>query len=130
MNEDTRITATIQAYFAAIRAGDRAAWLATFAPDIQAEDPAGSPIKQGLAEMGAFFDSVGGALKGMDFHPVAIHPCGRRAAVFWQAVLEAHNGLTTACDGIDFFEFDGEGKISRVTGFWDPAAAFAALGLG
>jgi steroid delta-isomerase len=120
---------TIDNYFAALRNADRAAWLATFAPDGASEDPAGTPPKKGHTELGAFWDAVAGALTRMDFRPLSIHLSGDRAAVSWRAELAAGNGKSTRCDGIDLFEFDSEGRIVRLTGYWDPAAAFAALGL-
>lgn len=129
MNDATRPEHTVAAYFAALRAGDKAAWLATFAPDGAAEDPAGTPAKTGHAELGAYFDAVAGALARMDFHPGAIHVCGARAAVGWAAELEARNGRRTRSEGIDLFEFDAQGRIARLAGYWNPAAAFAALGL-
>ncbi|MDP2832453.1 MAG: nuclear transport factor 2 family protein [Pseudomonadota bacterium] len=118
---------TIDTYFAALRRADRAAWLATFAPDGAAEDPAGTPAKRGHAELGAFWDGVAGALTRMDFHPLSVHLCGDRAAVSWRAELAAGNDKSTVCSGIDLFEFDAQGRIAKLTGYWDPAAAFAAL---
>jgi hypothetical protein len=52
---------------------------------------------------------------------------GDRVAVSWRAELTAANGKSTRCDGIDLFEFDAQGRIARLTGYWGPAAAFAAL---
>lgn len=121
---------TIEQYFASIRAGDRAGWLASFAPDGVSEDPAGTPPRSGYGELGAFWDGMVAVLSRMDFHATAVHVCGRRAAVAWCADLAAANGRGTFCEGIDLFEFDDSDRISRVTGYWDPAAAFVALGLG
>lgn len=120
----------IERYFAALSAADRDAWLACFAPEGEAEDPCGSPPKRGHGELGVFFDGVAGLMARMDFRPRASHHCGDRAAVAWSALLEANNGKVTACDGIDLFEFDPAGRIRKITGYWEPAAVFASLGLG
>jgi steroid Delta-isomerase len=121
---------TVKAFFTAIRSRDKTALLATFGADAEMEDPAGSPPKRGAAEIGAFFEAVAGMLTRMDFVPEHIHVCGDRAAASWRAELAAANGLQTTCRGIDVFEFDTQGRIAKVTGYWDPAGTFAALGLG
>jgi ketosteroid isomerase-like protein len=120
---------TIERYFAALTTRDRDAWLDCFAREGGMEDPAGTPPKLGQAGLGAFFDEVAGALAGMEFRPLAIQLCGDTSAVSWRARLSARNGRRVDCEGIDVFQFAADGRILKLTGFWDPQAAFAELGL-
>lgn len=119
----------IDRYFAALNAGRREEWINCFAPEGGIEDPAGSSPRVGRASLGAMYDAFMAALAGVDFRPTAVYVCGDSAAVSWRAGLMARSGQTTVCDGIDLFAFNGTGQIVKVTGYWDPAAAFHSLGL-
>ncbi|HNA29733.1 MAG TPA: nuclear transport factor 2 family protein [Thiobacillaceae bacterium] len=121
--------ALIEAYFAALSRGDREAWLACFAPEGGLEDPAGTPPRVGRAQLTAFLAEVTGPLAEVDIQPTAIHLLGDTAAVSWRARLSARTGRQTRCEGIDVFQFSAEGRIFKLTGYWDPQAAFADLGL-
>ncbi len=129
MTADTTYGDIIQQYFAALNAGNREEWINCFAPEGGIEDPAGSSPQVGRASLGCLYDAIMGPLARVDFRPMAVHICGNRAAVAWQAALTATNGRGTVCDGIDIFEFNPAGRIFKVTGYWNPEAAFHSLGL-
>jgi ketosteroid isomerase-like protein len=117
---------TITHYFDAIRRKDAAAWVACFAPDSIAHDPAHAPARRGREAHGAFFEGVAGLFAELDFRPGEPYVCGDRAAVAFAARCVAGNGQTVAVAGIDVFQFDADGRIQRVDGYWDPTPLFAA----
>lgn len=128
MSPGTRL-AVIERYFASLGNGDREAWLDCFSPEGGLEDPAGTPPRVGRARLANFYAEVTGPLTRIDLHPRSILLCGDTAAVSWQARLEAGNGRHTRCEGIDVFQFGADGRIFKITGYWDPQAVFADLGL-
>lgn len=117
---------TIDAYFAAIRRKDAPAWVACFAPDGIAFDPAHGPPRQGSDAHRAFFDGVAGLFAELDFRPGEAYVCGNRAAVPFTARCLTHTGNTAQAAGIDVFRFDHQGRILSLEGYWDPAPLFAA----
>ena len=119
---------TIAAYFAAIRRKDAAAWVACFAPDGVAFDPAHAPERRGDDAHRAFFDGVAGLFAELDFREGEAFICGDRAAVPFSARCLAHSGRTAQVAGIDVFRFDADGRMLSVEGYWDPAPLFAAAG--
>lgn len=120
---------TIAAYFAAIRRKDAAAWVACFAPDAVAFDPAHAPARQGADAHRAFFDSVAGLFAELEFREGEAIVCGDRAAVPFSARCLAHTGNTAQVAGIDVFRFAADGRIQSVEGYWDPAPLFVAAGV-
>lgn len=119
---------TIRAYFDAIRRKDADAWVACFAPEGVAFDPAHADARQGQAAHRAFFDGVSGLFAELDFREGEAQVCGDRAAVTFTARCQAHNGQAATVSGIDVFRFDADGRILVVEGYWDPSPLFAAAG--
>ncbi len=117
---------TIASYFAAINRKDAAAWVACFAPNSVAFDPADAPARQGLEAHRVFFESVAGLFVDLDFQPGAAFVCGDQAAVDFTARCLARNGRTAKVQGIDVFSFDADGRIVQMAGYWDPGPLFAA----
>lgn len=128
MDETTGPRATIARYFAAIRRKDAAAWVACFAPEGVAFDPAQAPARQGTEAHRAFFEGVAGLFAELEFREGEAHVCGDRAAVPFSARCLAHTGQTAEVAGIDVFRFAADGRILSVEGYWDPAPLFAAAG--
>ena len=122
------ISATISSYFSAIGRKDREAWVACFADDSVANDPAHAPARAGKDAHRAFFDAVTGMFESVEFRAVDVKVCGDEAAVVFHAKVRAKNGKLAEAGGIDVFTFDAQAKIRMVKGFWDPSPLFAAAG--
>lgn len=123
-------TDTINDYFAAICRKDVDAWVACFAPEGVARDPAHGPPRQGQAAHRAFFEGVAGLFAELDFRPGEPQVCGDRAAVSFTARCLTQGGTQVSVQGIDLFQFDGAGRILSLEGYWDPTPLFAAAGVG
>lgn len=118
---------TIAAYFAATRAMNREAWVATFAADGESHDPVGAPPTRGHAALGAFFDGLVGMTNSIGLHEDHVFVCGAEAAVKWTGRGVGKNGKPFQFEGIDVFEIDAQGKIKRLFAYWDPPKLMAQL---
>jgi steroid delta-isomerase len=120
------IRTTIDAYVDHMSRGDKEAWLDLFAPTARVEDPVGSPVREGRAAIGEFFDfaqSLADRLTLERSGPVRV--VGHEAAWPMQAFSEL-GGDRFVVDIIDVMAFDdsiSEGKalITSLRAFWDPA---------
>lgn len=122
-----RIQKAVADYFAAIRAMDAEAWVATFAADATSHDPVGAPPMTGHAVLRQFFEGIAGAFETIGFFEDQVFTSGNEAAVKWTARGTGKNGRAITFEGIDVFEINDEGKIQTVRGYWNPAAMMAEL---
>ena len=120
------IQRVVEAYFAATRAMDLDAWLATFAPDAVMYDPSGPPVR-GHAALRQFFQGITAAFASVGLTEQAIHLLGSRAATQWVGEGVGKNGRRVKFEGIDVFEINDAGMIQTLWGYWDPAAMMAEL---
>ncbi|HZS08337.1 MAG TPA: nuclear transport factor 2 family protein [Blastocatellia bacterium] len=114
-------------YFAATRAMDREAWVATFAADAVSYDPVGAPPMKGHDAFRRFFDGITGAFERVGLTENQVFIAGDSAAVKWTGNGVGKNGRAVTFEGIDVFEIDGAGKIRELRAWWDPAAMMAEL---
>lgn len=125
--DKTTVEHCVAGYFAAIRAMDEQAWLACFAADALAHDPAHAPPHVGQAALRQYFLDVSGAFERVALVEEHVFVCGQQAAVKWRGEGTGRNGRSVRFEGIDVFEFNPAGKIQQLWGYWDPAAMFAEL---
>jgi steroid delta-isomerase len=121
------IAIAIKAYFAAIRAMDVEAWVATFAPDAISYDPVGAPPTAGHDALRQFFNAIAGAFKKINFAEDHIFIAGDGAAVKWTGTGTGKNGRDVRFEGIDIFEFNQAGLIQTIRAYWNPAEVMIQL---
>lgn len=114
-------------YFAATRAMDALAWLATFADDAISYDPVGAPPTAGHAALRQFFDGITGAFEKVGLTEDHVFVNGNEAAVKWTGRGTGKNGRAVTFEGIDVFEINDAGKIQTIHAYWNPAAMMAEL---
>ncbi|HUP85740.1 MAG TPA: nuclear transport factor 2 family protein [Acidimicrobiales bacterium] len=119
MSDRDAIEGAIRSYCSAWELRDRSRWLGAFRDDAIQEDPIGGRIRQGLAEIGAFFDE---GLRhwsiGLTITPERIHVLGREAAMVWR-IDAARPDERIEFEGVDVFTFDEEARISTVRAYWE-----------
>ena len=116
------IEATIRAYAAAWAAKDRGAWLNTFAEAATQEDPVGSRVRRGRAEIGEFWDIAMAAYDSLEIVPRNVFVVGNEAAMEWTiTAVTARGGVTFA--GVDLFVLNEAGHITSVRAYWERARA-------
>jgi ketosteroid isomerase-like protein len=117
----------IHDYFAAIAALDVDAYAACFTPDCEIHDPVGPQPHQGHEGGKAFLSGFAAITERLNIRAGKIELNGNRAAFSWAAEAVGKNGKFAMADGIDVVEFDDNGKIVRLWGYWNPAPAIATL---
>ncbi|MBI3649594.1 MAG: nuclear transport factor 2 family protein [Acidobacteria bacterium] len=127
MASPEKIQETIAAYFVAIRAMDKEAWLNTFAADSTSHDPVGTPPLDTREKRSAFFDGVTSSFERVGLQENQVFVAGNGAAVKWTGSGTGKNGRAVTFEGIDVIEMDEEGKIKSLWAYWDPAAMMADL---
>jgi steroid delta-isomerase len=123
----TSAPSVIPSYFAAIRAMDREAWVACFAPDGESHDPVGAPPHRGHAGLRAFFDAIRGAVESIALWEDFVAPAGDEVAVAWTMTGRGKNGRAFRFRGVDVFELDASGRIRRVKAYWPAGELFTLL---
>jgi steroid delta-isomerase len=121
------ISKAVKAYFAAIRAMDKQAWINTFAVDAVSHDPVGAPPINGHEKLGEFFDTITGAFKEVGLTEDEVFIAGNSAAVKWIGRGISKQGKKAHFEGIDVFEVNETGKIQTLRAYWNPAEMVAQL---
>lgn len=122
------IQRTIHAYFAAIRAQDREAWVRCFEETACTHDPVGMPPVVGHAGLRQFFDTIVGLTTAVALMEEEVYVCGDEAAIKWTGRgLAKKTGEPFMFDGIDVMRFAPDGRIREVRAYWDAPRLFAQL---
>ena len=110
--------AVVQGYIDAFSKGDAEAALALFAEDATVEDPVGTPIKHGHAEILPFYQSsiATGAKLALLGEP---RFAGDYVAFPFTVTLE-WGGQKSVIEVIDTFKLNDDGKIMEMRAFWGP----------
>jgi steroid Delta-isomerase len=113
------MTAVVHAYIGGFERGDADALTQLFAEDATVEDPVGTPIKRGKAEIREFYGfsiSTGAKLELMGDPRCA----GDYIAFPFKVKLD-FEGQSSAIEVIDTFRINESGKIAEMRAFWGPA---------
>jgi steroid Delta-isomerase len=121
------ITALIDRYFAATRAMDVEAYLATFAEDAIDHDPVGSTPMQGREQIRPFFEGIVSLCDRIGLTADYVHVAGREVAVKWRGEGVGKNGRAIAFEGIDWFEINHQCQIQTLRAYWNSAPILAEL---
>lgn len=121
------ISKAIKAYFAAIRAMDVEACVATFAPEAVSYDPVGAPPNAGHDSLRQFFTAIIAAFEKVGLTEDHVFIAGDGAAVKWTGRGKGKNGREVRFEGIDVFEFNEEGQIQSLRAYWNPTEVMMQL---
>lgn len=117
MSDTKAIIATVENYCATF-GSERSDWLANFAADAWIEDPVGSPRRNGVDDIGDFWDETHAMSDSTTLQPLTINAVGGEAAFSMQARVVI-GGETFGMKIIDVMTFDGDAKITTMRAFWD-----------
>lgn len=109
-----KIQAVVDAYIAAISAGDVEGVMVLFGDHPTVEDPVGSGVVEGREAVRAFYERAC-AVPMTAFASGPARIAGREVA--FPFVLEVADGEMTI-DVIDNFRFDDEGRIAAMRAWW------------
>ena len=118
MITDAHKIATVQAYADGFAQSHPAMLADLFAEDATVEDPVGTPIKRGKAEIQEFYTyaTATGAKLELRGDP----RCAGDSVAFAFAVKLEHEGQRSVIEVIDTFRFDDAGKVVEMRAFWGP----------
>ena len=117
-----QVRATVDAYVDAYARNDKAAFLALWAPDGVLEDPVGTPPRQGVEALGAFWDGARELADRIELVPVAVIVTGDEAAMVFE--IHAHIGDGgLLMQAVDVIPVDDDGRLLGVRAYWDMATA-------
>ena len=129
--DHAKMQAVVQAYFDFFNKQDAEGIASLYADDAIVEDPYGTPVKSGKAEILAFYKaSVKSNSTLVQTSPTRI-ASNRAAFAFTVHVggLSEENKVVDVdmpmgkmqIDVIDTFEFNEDGEVTAMTAYWDPA---------
>lgn len=111
---------------AAVKAQDRAGWLALFADDAVVEDPVGpswlDPTGEGhrgREAIGRFFDTTIATLESMRFEIVDSFASGSEVANVGTIHLHFPGGGSGRCEGVFVYRVDEAGLLVSLRAFWE-----------
>lgn len=111
---------------AAVKAKDRAGWLALWAEDGCVEDPVGvswlDPTgagHRGKEAIGRFFDATIATLEGLRFEIVDSFAAGNEVANVGTIHLHLPGGATGRCEGVFVYRVDDDGLLVSLRAFWE-----------
>lgn len=118
MNTSEHMVNVVLRYIAALNAADLDAIVALYADDAVVEDPVGSPPKQGLAAIRAFY----AASCQMQLQVQLQGPVRAVAneAAFAFTVSFVYDGQRTEIAPIDHFRFNEAGKVTHMRALFGP----------
>lgn len=120
MADEQQMKRAMQAYIDAFNRVDPDAIVGLYADDATVEDPVGSPLKRGRAEIDAFYKYAikTGAKLSLAAPIRASH--GNSAAMAFDVNLTMPQGRAVI-RVIDVMTFDDAGKFSSMRAFWGPS---------
>ncbi|MEM9188488.1 MAG: nuclear transport factor 2 family protein, partial [Myxococcota bacterium] len=110
----------VQSYFDATQTGDANAWAARFAEDALVEDPFGTEPVRGSEALKARGEAFLSSYASIGLHEEFVAINGSRAVASWVGRGQATDGTEVSFRGVNVFEFDEEGRIHRLQGYWNP----------
>lgn len=127
MPDAERIEQVVTEYLRAGREGDRDAWLGLFADDATLEDPVGTDVVRGRAELEAFWDRTIGRTDGFDNTLRELRVAGDSAAFLFDLFI-TWKGTRYVVSPIDVQTYDADGRITSMRAYWSTDDMVAADG--
>jgi steroid delta-isomerase len=118
MSSTKQKLSAVHGYVAAFAEGDAAAAAALFADDATIEDPVGTPIKRGRAEILDFY--TGSMATGAKLELQGDPRCAGDSVAFAFAVKLEWGGQKSVIEVIDTFRLNADGKITEMRAYWGP----------
>jgi ketosteroid isomerase-like protein len=125
--ESHRARDAARASMNAVEAGDRAGWLALFAPDATVEDPIGPSMfdpngrgHHGPDAIAAFYDNVI-ASGSVHFSIRESFASGDECANVGTITTTLPDGTRAIVDGVYTYRVDDNGRVVALRAYWEPA---------
>ena len=117
MTDETRMKAAMQAYIDLFNRSDAAAIAGLYADDATVEDPVGSPLKKGKAEIAAFYKMAIATGARLELAAPIRASHGNAAAMAFNVRLNMPEGKAHI-QVIDVMTFNDAGKFTSMKAYW------------
>lgn len=121
------IASLIRIYFDNMAAMNAKGWPDIFAEDAVIYDPVGSLPKFVHKDSNQFFKILSNSFKEIELSKDHISFVKNGAAVKWTMHVVTKDDRHFNTEGISVFEMNNDGKIQKVSSYWDEAAMMAKL---
>ncbi len=118
---------TVIAYFAALRAMDVEAWVATFAADAVSQDPVGAPPLEGHAALRKFATSTWSLWDTIGLQEQQVFIATNEAAVKWTGYGRTKTGRDVRFEGVNIMTVNDKGNIQNLRAYWDAASVMRQM---
>jgi ketosteroid isomerase-like protein len=115
-----------QKSMAAVKARDKAAWLALWAEDGWVEDPIGKSFidptglgHHGPAAREAFWENNIGSTESVSFDLKDSFACGDEVANVATITITLPGGAVSLCEGVFVYRVNDEGKLLSLRAYWE-----------
>lgn len=122
-----QIASLVTTYFDNMAAMNADGWLEIFAEDAVIHDPVGDPPRHVHKDSQQFFKLLSNFFEKMELSKDDIFFVKNGAAVKWTMQVVAKSDRHATAEGISIFEINSDGKIAKVSSYWDEAALMAKL---
>jgi steroid Delta-isomerase len=126
MPEPDQMRQLIDTYAERFSADDREGWLDLWADDATMEDPVGSPVKKGKAEIAEFYDQSRSMADSIRLIPAGIRVVAGDEVAWTVEIRPTIAGMEYLMDVIEVMRLadgpDGAPRIAEMRAFWDPSA--------
>lgn len=109
---------TVTAYFDAVNARDFAALTALFAEDVELR-PVGTAPRRGRDEVAAYYPALLAGFERSHDALVRVHVAGDVVTAEIRFEGRTVTGAEVAFDAVDVFDLDAEGRIARLSLWYD-----------
>jgi len=112
-----QVRAAVDEYVQSFVTADRDRFMASLAPDVVQEEPAGSTPNTGVDALGGFWDTLWSSVQSIEFESRELYVAGDEAALVFTIVQHPKVGGQVTIDGVDTFRIDDRGRIAHIRGF-------------
>ena len=110
--------ATVRRFWDSINSRDVEGYLATFADDGVAFDPADKPPMKTSDERRQFMTGLLGSFSEIDARLDFVTPCGDSTAAKWTVTGRSTSGDPVRIEGIDVYDHAPDGRIREMRGYF------------
>lgn len=121
------IASLVKIYFENMAAMNAKGWLEIFAEDAVIHDPVGDPPRLVHRDSEQFFKILSNFFEKIELSNDDLFFVKNGAAAKWTMQVVAKNDRHVTAEGISIFEMNDDGKIQKVSSYWDEAAMMAKL---
>jgi steroid delta-isomerase len=117
MPDESTVRHTVEQYWKRFSAGDVDGLVALYTDDATVEDPVGTPVRHGIAEIRAFYESAQALADSIELRSLGVTEiCGDQAA-FAMEIRPVIGGTTYLLHAIDVMTFADDGRIASMRAF-------------